>query len=94
MSDFKALARTGTRQAYEALVAALKRPGERVPAATVLLSYGWGKPVQTANVRVIASFADLSTEELQKLLDTPDDEIGRLIEGHAEPDEDPNGGTP
>jgi hypothetical protein len=40
------LARKHTTEAIAALVAALDNPKERVPAATVLLAYGWGRPVQ------------------------------------------------
>lgn len=40
------LARQHTDAAIAALAEALKNPRERVPAATVLLERGWGKPVQ------------------------------------------------
>jgi hypothetical protein len=42
----EAIAREHTPAAIAALVAALQNPRERVAAATVLLGYGWGKPVQ------------------------------------------------
>jgi hypothetical protein len=42
----KELARQHTAEAIEALVAALKCKGERVPAAQALLDRGWGKPAQ------------------------------------------------
>jgi hypothetical protein len=42
----KEFARQFTREAVEALVAALKCKGERVPAAQALLDRGWGKPTQ------------------------------------------------
>ena len=45
--DVTALARAHTREAIEALVAALKRPKEAVPAAVALLNRGWGLPRQT-----------------------------------------------
>ena len=44
--DVTALARAHTVDAIEALVAALKRPKEAVPAAVALLDRGWGRPVQ------------------------------------------------
>ena len=45
--DVTALARAHTREAVEALVAALKRPKEAVPAAVALLNRGWGLPKVT-----------------------------------------------
>jgi len=42
----EALARQHTEAAIKALVAALSRPKEAVPAAIALLDRGWGKPVQ------------------------------------------------
>jgi hypothetical protein len=42
--DVTALARAHTVDAIEALVAALKRPKEAVPAAVALLNRGWGLP--------------------------------------------------
>jgi hypothetical protein len=50
-------------KAFAALLAALETPRERVAAATVLLAYGYGRPVQT--LRVIRSFGDLDEEELR-----------------------------
>jgi hypothetical protein len=46
------------------LVAALKVSGTQVAAAIALLDRGYGRPVQTANVRVIRSLSDLTSEEL------------------------------
>ena len=43
----EALAREHTAAAIQALVAALSRPKEAVPAAIALLDRGWGKPVQS-----------------------------------------------
>ena len=40
------LARNYTAEAVETLVAALRSPRERVPAAVALLDRGWGKPPQ------------------------------------------------
>jgi hypothetical protein len=62
------LARQHTGDAVKALVAALKNPRERVAAANVLLGYGYGRPVQTQNVRTIRSFADLTDEEIAALV--------------------------
>ena len=45
--DVITLARAHTREAIEALVEALKRPKEAVPAAVALLNRGWGTPAQT-----------------------------------------------
>jgi hypothetical protein len=42
----EARCREFTEEALAALRAALSNPKERVAAATVLLSYGWGKPKQ------------------------------------------------
>ena len=61
------LARANTEEAVHALLAALKNPGERVPAATVLLAYGYGRPIQNATVRVIRSIEDLTDEELMAI---------------------------
>ena len=58
------LARQHTPEAVSALVAALKKPGERVAAADKLLAYGYGRPAQTVTVRQIKSIEDLSMDEL------------------------------
>lgn len=67
-------------EAITALREALKRPRDCVAAANTLLAYGYGRPVQTQNIRVIRSFEDLSEEELRQLagLDGPP-----LIEGES-----------
>ena len=44
--DVQELARQHTPTAIAALVAALSKPRERVPAAVALLDRGWGKPMQ------------------------------------------------
>lgn len=62
------LARQHTADAVSALLEALKKPGERVPAANVLLAYGYGRPVLTQNMRVIRSVEDLSDAELTALV--------------------------
>lgn len=46
-----ALAREHTPEAIKALVAALKCKKERVSAAIALLDRGWGKPVQSHDLR-------------------------------------------
>ena len=46
----EARAREYTEDALQALVAALQNPRERVAAAAVLLSYGWGRPVQAVAI--------------------------------------------
>jgi hypothetical protein len=53
------LARAHTREAIEALVAALKRPKEAVPAAIALLDRGWGKPTVQINAQSEASVLHL-----------------------------------
>jgi hypothetical protein len=44
--DVQQMARTHTPEAINALVAALKVPQTRVPAAVALLDRGWGKAAQ------------------------------------------------
>ncbi|GEM_PF-1742499 len=50
LEEVRSLARQYTIDAVNALVSALKRPGERVAAAKVLLAYGYGSPVQAVEV--------------------------------------------
>jgi hypothetical protein len=54
------MARQHTAEAIATLVACLKLRGERVPAATVLLAYGYGKPIQQvdANVNAMVTVKD------------------------------------
>jgi hypothetical protein len=47
VADIQELAREHTPAAIAALVDALKRPKEAVPAAVALLDRGWGKPTVT-----------------------------------------------
>lgn len=63
-ADLKAICRAHTMEAVQALLEALKSPRERVMAATALLDRGYGRPVQTQNVRVIRDISDLSDDEL------------------------------
>lgn len=65
------LARQHTPEALQALLDALKMPGERVPAANVLLAYGYGRPTQRNDVRVIRSIEDLTDAELAALAGGP-----------------------
>lgn len=65
--DIKALAKSFSKEAIEALRLALQMPRERVAAATALLDRGWGRPQQTLNVRRIADITDLDDEELLAL---------------------------
>ena len=64
------LARQKTPEAVAALLAALKKPGERVAAASVLLAYGYGRPVQAQNLRVIRSIHDLTDAEVAAIAST------------------------
>jgi hypothetical protein len=87
--DVTELARAHTADAILALVEALKRPKEAVPAAVALLDRGWGRPKQTIET-------DQSTSPIllhllaaravsQQLMDT----LGQrtTIDGHVAPDE-------
>jgi hypothetical protein len=81
----EARAREFTEEALQALRAALQNPRERVAAATVLLSYGWGRPKQVIEANDAASITimhltaarDISAEMHAAL---------PMIEGAAEPD--------
>jgi hypothetical protein len=85
VSDIKPLAREHAHEAIKALVAALKVKGERVPAATTLLAYGYGRPIQNANLRVINRIEDLSDAELEAIASGAETEaVQRLIEGQLE----------
>jgi hypothetical protein len=77
LQNVKALAQARTEEAVEALVQALKKPGERVHAATILLAYGYGRPVQNVQMRVIRGIEDLSEEELVALTKGNGTEDGR-----------------
>lgn len=61
------MARSKTDEVVKALLEALQTPGERVPAARVLLAYGYGNPATTINVRRIGDWSDLNDEELAVL---------------------------
>lgn len=63
-ATIKELCRELTPECIETLRACLPVEGERIPAVTLILAYGYGRPVQTQNVRVIRGMADLTEEEL------------------------------
>lgn len=69
VKGLQALARDHTESAVQALVDALKVSTTRVPAAVALLDRGYGRPLQTQNLRVIRGLADLSDEELSAIAD-------------------------
>jgi hypothetical protein len=80
------LARQHTADAIEALVEALKRPKEAVPAAVALLNRGWGLPAQP-----LAADRDGGKLEVEFRWRS-DDPQPATINGHAveaEPDEPP-----
>ena len=77
--EIKEMAQAHSAEAVAALREALTGT-DRVPAAMGLLAYGYGRPVQTQNIRVIRSLEDLSEAELRAI-------VARgppLIEGEAE----------
>jgi hypothetical protein len=67
VKDIRELARRHTNEAVAALIKALDNQGERVPAAEVLLAYGYGRPQRTLNVRRITNWEDLDYSELAAL---------------------------
>jgi len=78
-------ARPYTRKSVEALAAALEVPGERVAAATTLMAYGWGRPVNQVEVRTINDFEDLTFEERRTLKTKLAKQLGiNLVEHEAE----------
>lgn len=74
LKGVQALARERTEDSVNALLAALKVPGERVAAATILLAYGYGRPVQTMHLRKIRDIGDLDDDELAILAGTEQEE--------------------
>lgn len=69
-----------TPATLNALKSALQKPGERVPAATLLLAYGYGKPISNVAVRVIGGVADLSDAELIAIAgEVEADETGQTL---------------
>jgi hypothetical protein len=86
----EARCREFTKDALQALVAALANPKERVQAASTLLAYGWGRPKQTIEadgqsiglMHLLAAKA--VSEELGGAL-LGDPHATPLIEGHEQP---------
>ena len=74
VKSLQAACREHTPTAIKALLAALETPGERVPAANLLLAYGYGRPAQTQNVRFISSVKDLTDAELAAVTGRADEE--------------------
>lgn len=58
-----------TPEILEHLKAKLPEPRDGVIAASLLLAYGWGRPTQQINARVITSAGDLTDEELRAIID-------------------------
>jgi hypothetical protein len=84
--DVTELARAHTTDAIQALVEALKRPKEAVPAAIALLNRGWGLPRQTIETNDTANpiglhllAAQLVSAEILAAMEQ------RTINGHADP---------
>lgn len=76
----QAQARECTEDAITALKAALLVSSTRVPAAIALLDRGYGRPVQTQNVRIIRGLGDLSDEELLAIASDPTgDESAEMV---------------
>lgn len=68
MKDLKLACQEMVPEVLAALKLALTKPTERVPAATLCLAYGFGKPVARIEHRLIRSMSDLTDEELQALI--------------------------
>jgi|SRR3990167_4905507 len=66
--EVRALARTYTAEALEALVGIMRdqkaAPGARASAAEALLDRGWGRPSQDTNVRVETTPGQMTDAEL------------------------------
>ena len=84
----EALAREHTAAAIQALVEALKRPKEAVPAAVALLDRGWGKPKQMIETDSSASPIALHLIAAQLMSAELVAELGQrtTINGHVAPD--------
>lgn len=67
-------ARQHTEEAIRALVEALQSPSLKVQAATALLDRGYGRPIQTTNMRVVRNWDDLTDEEVASLAALADQE--------------------
>lgn len=78
-----------TPEIIEHLRAKLGVPRDGVIAASLLLAYGWGRPTQQINARVITSAGDLTDEELQAIIEggAAQEQIGDVIDGESSSDE-------
>jgi hypothetical protein len=74
-----------TEEALAALRAALSNPKERVAAATVLLSYGWGKPKQIIEANDTTSLTVMHLIAAREI-STEMHATRPVIEGAPEPD--------
>jgi hypothetical protein len=83
--DVQELARQHTPEAITALVAALKRPKEAVPAAIALLNRGWGTPVQTVHTEGRTSIGLLHLVAAQAVGGQLQVELGVTPAASAEP---------
>jgi len=89
--DVTELARAHTVDAIQALVAALKRPKEAVPAAVAILNRGWGLPRQEIAATGDGSLALhlIAAQSVSaELLATFNEH--RVIDGRAEPNSRPD----
>lgn len=68
LRDLRDACRQHTDVAIAALLKGLNNVTTLVPAAALLLAYGYGRPTQNINHRVIRSFADLTDEELAAIV--------------------------
>jgi len=66
--DVAQLARVHTTDAIKALVKALQRPKEAVPAAIALLDRGWGRPTQTIEATTNSNSLHLHLVAAQSVL--------------------------
>lgn len=73
-THIREMARSKTEEVVRALIEALATPGERVPAARVLLAYAYGNPQTTVNLRRIGNWDDLADEELAILAQSAPEE--------------------
>jgi hypothetical protein len=87
----EALARQHTEAAIKALVAALSRPKEAVPAAIALLDRGWGKPRQTIETADGTSSLMLHLEAAMRVSAQMQAEPRRVVTIEQEPQAVPAG---
>jgi hypothetical protein len=72
--ELRQACRDMTAEVLEALRGRLHTAKDAVAAANLILAYGYGRPVQNVNARVIRSMGDLSDEELQAIIAAGDAE--------------------